>query len=106
MSSVQFMHYRKFKSSSVVDSCGGATVAILPVTGTNQAMIAVARCNPTDLFNRKVGRAIAEGRLHAYLKGRESLEGRVKTVVVTDMQRLKETVDEAVHDEMDSNDLY
>lgn len=106
MSQVQFMHYRKFTQNGVVDSCGGATVAILPVTGTNEAMVAVARCNPSDLFDRKVGRTIAEGRIHAYLQGRVSLEGQVKTVVVNDMLRLKETVNEVLHQEMDANDLY
>ena len=106
MSSTQFMHYRQYVSDSVVDSRGGATVAILPVDGTNEALVSVAHCNPADVFSRQRGRAIAEGRINAFLDGRTSLEGRVKTVAVIDLLRLKETVSEALESEMDARELY
>jgi len=101
---IQFMHYRKF-SENGPDSRGGATVAILP--GENgTAMIAVAQCNPSDVFNKKVGRAISSGRINAYLKGRTSLDGKVQTITVVDLLQLREAVDAVVHDSMDANDLY
>lgn len=109
MNKVEFMHYRKFDNDLYngvsVSSRGGATIAILP--GDNGlAMIAVARCNPTDVFNKKVGRAIAGGRLQAFVNGRASLEGHVQTIEIVDMLKLKESVDDFVREDMEAHDLY
>ena len=107
----QFMHYRKFHQIGdrsgflTADSRGGATVAILPAEN-NTVLISVARCNPNDVFNKKVGRTISEGRIQAYLNGRTSLEGAVQSIVVTDFDRLKETVADAIGDEMEAHELY
>ena len=108
---VQFMHYRKFVNRSgwagdvEMDSRGGATIAILPAEN-NTVLVSIARCNPADVFNKKVGRAISEGRIQAYLNGRTSLEGSVQTIVVADFDKLKETVADAIGDEMEADELY
>ena len=110
-SQVQFMHYRRFVNYTgyagdiEVDSRGGATVAILPAEN-NTVLVSIARCNPNDVFNKKVGRAISEGRIQAYLNGRTSLEGTVRSIVVTDLLKLKETVADAISDVMEADDLY
>lgn len=108
---IQFMHYRKFVNLSgyagdiSVDSRGGATVAIMPAEN-NTALVSIARCNPNDVFNKKVGRAISEGRIQAYLNGRTSLEGAVKTIVVNDFLKLKETVADVIGSVMEEDGLY
>jgi len=60
-----FMHYRPVNSNGLVsDPRGGATVAISIVAGTS-AKVAIAWCSPVDVFDRRLGRTIASGRLYS-----------------------------------------
>ena len=75
---IEFMHIRAYESLSgqTPSPRGGKTVAIMPIEG-NRAKFSIARCGPNDIFNKKVGRDIAEGRLNDFLKGRATLEDKV-----------------------------
>jgi hypothetical protein len=95
MNQIEYMHYRPM----VKNANGGATVAILP-TENNTAIVSVARCGPLDLFNKKIGRAVAAGRIQAYLAGRRNMENYVFTVDVPNMLELKSTVAKELVDEM------
>lgn len=95
------MHYRYFNMDMEMSSRGGATIAILPADN-NKVLVSIARCNTTDVFNKKVGRAIASGRLIAYLNGRDSIANKVREVVINDPLRVKESVATALQEEMDA----
>jgi len=91
MNKVQFMHFRP---TSGFNKCrGGATVAIMPIepptsTAGNTAgklLVSMAKCNAADVFNKKIGREIAAGRLRAFLDGRESAQYKVWMVDVPDI---------------------
>jgi hypothetical protein len=98
---VQYMHFR-----TVNRQCnGGATVAILPADN-NKVLFTVARCGPHDLFNKKIGRTIATGRLKAYLDGRETVSNHVRTMVINDPLYIKEAVGGYLYEEMAKYDLY
>ena len=61
-----FIHYRKFGKSGELDAKGGLTVAIQqwkPAQGNVELTIALAECGRKDVFSRKLGRVISEGRL-------------------------------------------
>jgi len=65
------MHYRPVDAAgNVSDPRGGATVAIREVV-PREVNVSIAFCNPQDVFNRAVGRAVAEGRLNAKLAGKD-----------------------------------
>lgn len=59
-----FMHYRRRDSYGEAQPQGGVTLAIRPIGG-NVIRVAMAKCGKKDVFNKKLGRAIAEGRLAA-----------------------------------------
>lgn len=63
----KFIEYKnQFNGVASIESKGGTTIAYEVVNTDNNTKIinyAVARCNPQDNFNRKIGRAISEGRL-------------------------------------------
>jgi len=64
-----FMHYRPVDFAGIIsDPRGGATVAI-SLIADDKAKIAIAWCNPGDVFDRKMGRTIASGRLHSQRPG-------------------------------------
>jgi len=108
MKSVQFIHYRQYSSErDDVCSRGGATVAIRDDDNNkNQVLVSIARCNPHDVFNKKIGRNIAAGRIDAYLGGRSSLETQVRSVWVADDLDSKRVVADFLYDEMAETDLY
>lgn len=59
---ISYMHYRNRDArGSVTDPRGGATVAIK--TEGNVSTFAIAWCSKKEVFNRKIGRAVATGRL-------------------------------------------
>lgn len=87
MSQVEYMHYRPVTRNAP----GGATVAILP-TERNSVLVTVARCGPEDIFNKKVGRDVAAGRIRAYMEGRPTMDKYVFEVKVPDMLEVKATV--------------
>ena len=91
-SEVQFMHYR---SADVTR--GGATVAIFPQPDTKTALIGIARCGPKDVFNKKVGRSIAAGRIKAFLSGSPS---DYVAQFDVDMDNLKDSVAFLLNDTM------
>ena len=113
MDKLQFMHYRAFTTDTdggwgetdEISSRGGATVAIMQADN-NKVLVSIARCNPSDVFNKKVGRTIAAGRLQAYLNGREKLADKIQEIVITDPLQMKETVANAIAVEMDLLGLY
>lgn len=100
MDNIEFMHYRSANGTR-----GGATVAIYPQAATMTALISVARCGPADIFNKKIGRDVAKGRIAAYLKGRESSVKHVDQIVVPEGMDLKAAVDIAVFEQMASHGL-
>lgn len=59
----KFLHYRHVGEDGVVNSRGGITVAY--VAAEEGATSAIAKCGPRDNYNRKYGRAKAEGRLNS-----------------------------------------
>lgn len=65
---------------------GGCTAAYFEADGV--VTFSVARCNDNENFNRKIGRAVAEGRL---LKGKQ-----VQTVTLAEGQTAYEAIVEAL----------
>lgn len=55
------LHYDGSVDQPVLDSKGGATIAYIR-EGT-KLLFCIALCNESDVFNRKIGRAVAAGRL-------------------------------------------
>ena len=93
---IYFMHYRNINGATV-EPRGGVTFAIRP-TGGNVLEVGVARCSRRDVFDRKLGRNIAEGRLNAYTEGRhgsDESQGKFYTIVVEG--GLDKTVKEVIH---------
>ena len=66
--STSFMHFRKYTGSSM-HSKGGMTIAIQECG--NLIYFAVSECSKHDVFCKKTGRAIAEGRLNAMRAGKD-----------------------------------
>lgn len=102
---IHFMHYRQIHGTTV-DCRGGATLAIKE-EGNGLLLIGVARCNTSDVFNKKLGREIAMGRIKSYEKGRYGVPTDVDTEKVfhlsvnyTNGKELREAVDQAVGNEM------
>lgn len=62
---ITFMHYRKFDKMGQIQARGGLTLAV-GMDG-NRLTVAMAECGRKDVFSRKRGRMIAEGRLRAAL---------------------------------------
>ena len=60
-----YMHYRKFDRMGQIEARGGMTLAA-DLNGS-QLTVALAECGRKDVFNKKMGRTIAEGRLRAAL---------------------------------------
>lgn len=92
MSKIEFMHYR-----SPAKPQAGATVAILPSNDNKTAVVAIARCGPHDMFQKKVGRAIATGRINAWVKDPAANESLVTFVDIIDRNYLKAEVAEAIN---------
>lgn len=59
-----FMHYRRRDSYGGALPQGGATLAIRPMS--DKIVVAAAFCSKHEVFNKRLGRTIAEGRLGAY----------------------------------------
>ena len=99
------MHYRATASALALLSTPrnhndapvyrGATVAIAP-TGDNTVAITVAYCGQNDIFNKKLGRTIAEGRMKTFLHGTRCLSFPVKVITVADMDSMKDDVAAAI----------
>ena len=64
---VSFMHFRKFNNGQMQPK-GGMTVAIA-ATDT-RINFAISECSEHDVFNKKIGRGISEGRLNAMRAGK------------------------------------
>lgn len=59
---ISYMHYRRRDAfGTVTDPRGGATVAIKTENGSTS--FSIAWCGKKEVFNRKIGRAVATGRL-------------------------------------------
>lgn len=93
MAKFEFMHFR---SKDVTR--GGATIAILPQATSKTALIAISRCGPNDVFNKKIGRSIASGRINAFLTGRPT--DQVAQIVLNDDDNLKDVVAAEVAEQM------
>lgn len=70
MRDVSFMHYRILDAHNNIECRGGATLAIREVG--NEMIIGVAVCHPDDVFSRRLGRLISEGRLNKFMTGGEN----------------------------------
>ncbi len=101
MSQIEYMHFRPKQRNLN----GGATIAIMPVEGTIHALVALSRCGPQDIFNKKIGRSISAGRIRAYLEGREGMDKYVKVLAIPDPMFLKKTVAECMVVEIDKAGL-
>lgn len=99
MMNLQYMHYR-----SASKTHGGATIAITSPEN-NKVYITIAYCNPSDPFNKKVGRAIAAGRMHAAMVGKINFSEYVREIEVEDMNRIKDSVADALAMEMSADKL-
>ena len=85
------MHFRKYDRMGQIRPKGGLSLAIL-VRG-NEAHVAIAQCGRKDLFNRKLGRTIAEGRLNSAME--EGAEIHVVEMLPKNVFRVK--IPEAVN---------
>lgn len=68
----KYIHLRQVKSTTGLQARGGLTVAFreIPLANGNKSVsIATARCSRNDVFNKKIGRAVAEGRLNTIRNG-------------------------------------
>lgn len=95
------MHYRNVKGATV-EPRGGVTFAIREA-GDNILHVGVSRCSKRDVFDRKLGRQIAEGRLKAYTDGRDSdAQGKFYTVLIDgiDDKNVKEVIHTAFGQEL------
>ena len=108
MSQTYFLHYRHRVDTTEGDtiSCrGGATMAIR-IAPFNKLVVGVAQCSFSDVFDRKMGRVIAEGRLNAF----ESDPTRSRHIFVIDevdpKGDIKDIVDNALGDAMATAGLY
>jgi len=68
---VKYRHIRNYDFNGDISNRGGITIAYREPTATT-IEYAVARCNPSDNFSRKMGRIIATGRLNS-VNWRETL---------------------------------
>jgi len=101
MNQTRFMHFRNFPNGYTVDCHGGATVAIQQdPTTQGRVVAAVARCGRDDLFNKKIGRAIAEQRLKAWMEGNPGALKYVTVVEVTEGTTSKAAVYASLKEEM------
>ncbi len=91
-----FMHYRTLDQMSEIEPVGGATVAIRKVSDSRIA-VSIARCTSNDVFNKKIGRTVSEGRLNAYLENKGRSQKHIIVIDLDDAQKL-EPVKNVVHD--------
>jgi hypothetical protein len=61
---MEFMHYRTRDRKAQINARGGMTLAF-EMDSNGDTIVAFAHCGRKDVFSRKMGRTIAEGRLHA-----------------------------------------
>lgn len=108
-SGIYFMHYRTYnRAGDTIQPQGGATVAIRKV-GDDKLVIAIARCARNDIFNKKLGREISEGRLDAYLGGKVLTEDKVRDISLakyTEFDAVKDIVNREIGEEMIEFGLY
>lgn len=95
MNKLSFMHYRNHRAyTDEIDCRGGATVAIMEQENKDAVLVSIARCHDNDVFDRKMGRVIASGRIQAYVaKGRNS---SVYSVTVPEGTTVKDAVNDWV----------
>lgn len=89
-----YMHYRRRDTYGEPLPKGGATLAIRPLQG-DQIAVSMALCSERDLFNKKLGRSIATGRLNAGVAS-TAPSGNIWTIAAVDPAKpIKEVVNEA-----------
>ncbi len=99
------MHYRGVHGAAHLASRGGATLAIRLVEPT-KAIVSIARCSSEDVFNKKIGRTIALGRLAAHSSGKRNVEDFIRHVDITEGESIKVAIDLTVGEEMAKLGLY
>lgn len=82
---VKVYHFRNFNFEGKVDNKGGATFCFVNVAGVWK--YASSHCSERDNFSRKIGRAIAIGRLEA---GKGIKEFGLDAPTYEDIQRIDE----------------
>jgi hypothetical protein len=80
------MHFHRYDRMGQILAKGGLSLAIQQ--DGSEVTIALAQCSREDNFNRKLGRAVAQGRL------RKAIESAPKTIVHKNIVRA--TIPEAV----------
>lgn len=68
----KYIHLRQVKYTTGLQARGGLTIAFreIPLANGNKSVsIATARCSRNDVFNKKIGRNVAEGRLNTIRNG-------------------------------------
>ena len=58
----QYVYFRRKDKDGRWDPKGGITVCYLPVDGSDKAGIGISVCSLKDVFCKRIGRSIAEGR--------------------------------------------
>ncbi len=98
MNKFSYMHYRNHDSYGDIMPHGGTTVAILEQEEfTNQVLITVARCHDDDIYNKALGRKIAEGRITRYITDGRNIP--VHSITIEPGFTVKESVDHWLQDE-------
>lgn len=103
--STQFMHFRSASSSLSIGESRAATLAIVQ-KDANTVLVSAAFCGPNDVFNKKLGRKISEGRITAFLKGREAMVSHVREITISDMDNMKDEVAQVMADELAEHNLF
>ena len=106
MTDTMYMHYRAINTNPVesIDPRGGATIAIRHVDDT-KALASIAFCNPGEVFNKKIGRYVAAGRLSAKMSGKD-VNGWFVEVPIDGKLPTKAAVDEQVRQSMEAMGYY
>lgn len=105
MDNTLFMHYRSYDDTQALKPCGGVTVAIRP-RQDGSIVLAMAKCNDKDVFNKKMGRSIASGRLLAYESGRDMTQNVMELCDVNNTIPIKETVHNNIGQLMNSKGFF
>ncbi|UFK09570.1 hypothetical protein [Xanthomonas phage DES1] len=86
--SVKYLHYRHTAVDGSIESHGGITFAY--VEGEQGISFATAQCSLNDNFNKKLGRAKAQGRLLSEKHSRVFAGKRADFIDQLDKQALRE----------------
>ena len=96
-----FMHYRNHNTDGSIASNGGMTVAIMVDPDDRQtALVGISRCKDNEVFNKKIGRDVALGRMRAWSEGRSNdrINTNVFQLKLSDPENPKMSVDSFIEE--------